>query len=180
MMEFKFFRKWEAAHRLIEGVNQNTLCSQPHGHTWSVEVILRKKSFKQLNGIDNVMVPFQKAKSRWHQWIDEHLDHAMIMNEKDPLIEFLKKENPVGRVVITPGDPTTEMLALLMKSKLEQFLIAEGDELYCEKIILHETQTNSVIFEGSTREYFPANAVGRANAWWLRPDFSTTFISEPL
>src|SRR5690606_333773 len=102
MMVMKFQRKWEGAHRLIEGRNANTKCSQPHGHTWNVIVTLALRIPAPLNGADNVMVPFERAKTTWHKWIDEHVDHSFFFNHRDPLLEFMLKANPGGRHVVMP------------------------------------------------------------------------------
>jgi 6-pyruvoyltetrahydropterin/6-carboxytetrahydropterin synthase len=72
------------------------------------------------------------------------------------------------RILVTHGDPTTEMLALCMMSKLNAFLAADGGRLACTEIQIEETPTNKVTFDGNPANFLPTTAAG----WWSRPDMS--------
>ncbi|MCB0348703.1 MAG: 6-carboxytetrahydropterin synthase [Bdellovibrionales bacterium] len=170
-MEIIFRRKWEAAHRFVEDANRASKCAQPHGHTWNIEVTLSKE-VASLHPDTNILVTFETAKKKWHEWIDEHVDHSLMINAKDPLVAFMRVDNPNGRLLVTPGDPTTEILSILFKAKLEAFLKSDGLDLYCKHIKIDETMTNSVAFSGSVDNYLPSDPSGSAY-WWNRPDFST-------
>lgn len=171
MFEMVFNRKWESAHRFIAGENASTLCSQPHGHSWSVEVRLVSKQPVQLNKNSNTIVLFQKAKKRWHDFIDNSVDHCFMFNHKDPMLDFMKKENPTGRHMVFPGDPTTEIISVAFKAKIEAILESEALPLLCSSIRIQETQTNAITFSGNTREVL--NLPGdHLQYWWNRPDMS--------
>ncbi len=171
MFEMVFTRKWESAHRFIEGENANTLCSQPHGHTWNVEVRLTTQTPVSLNTETNTIVLFGKVKKRWHEFIDTCVDHSFMFNHRDPLLEFMKKENPLGRHFVFPGDPTTEIIAVTFKAKIEALLQDEGLPLNCASIRVQETQTNAVIFSGNPAEVL--NLPGpKSQYWWHRADMS--------
>lgn len=166
MFELSFNRKWEAAHRFIEGENRGTLCAQPHGHTWSVQVYLASQTPIQLNGSTNTVILFEKIKKQWHQFIDKALDHSYMCHHRDPLIDFLRKDNPEGRLVTLPGDPTTEALAVCLKAKLEAILKAENVPMRVLKLIVFETPTNSVVFSGQASEALSFND---PQCWWNKP-----------
>lgn len=171
LMEIEITRKWEGAHRLIEGESKNSLCSLPHGHTWYVTALFRPKDNFLFNGRENLLSPFENLKSRWHYWIDQHIDHGIFLNSKDPMIEFLYAENPKSRIIKTPGDPSTEMIACLFKSKLECFLKADKVPVNCQQIKIQETPTNSVIYSGNPNlslEAIPA----QNSPWWKQADYS--------
>ncbi len=171
MLEIQFRRKFEAAHRFIEGENRSSICHQPHGHTWFVTVTLASKEPKTLNLSTNTLVPFKKAKQKWHDWIDNHVDHSFMFNEKDHLLEFMLKDNPNGRHLVMPGDPTTEMVAMTFMSKFNQFLYEVDPNLYCTSIVIDETQTNTVRFNGNPQEHLPQSQ-NPNDFWWNRADLS--------
>jgi len=52
---------------------------------------------------------FYKIREAVESWINETIDHKMILCEKDPFIEILKKEGEP--VVAIPENPTAEVLA---------------------------------------------------------------------
>jgi 6-pyruvoyltetrahydropterin/6-carboxytetrahydropterin synthase len=74
---------------------------------------------------------------------------------------------------VTPGDPTTEVLACCMMAKLGAFLSADGGRLACAEIRIEETPTNVVTFDGDPAAFLPLAA--RPDPWWRRADMS---ISE--
>ncbi len=154
------------AHRFLEGLSPK--CQNVHGHNEIIKATITPRSKdKPLDGRFNMVAEFSQVKKDWHQWIDDSIDHSTILNEKDPLVEWLQKSLPSPRLMLTPGDPTTEMMAALFCAKLNAFL--EPIELVCSQLELIETPTNSVIFEGQPSDHLPP----RENPWWYRPDPST-------
>ena len=170
MIHITFYRKFEAAHRLIEGENLKTICAQPHGHTWRLRVHLTPLEEKQrLTPQENTFVLFAQVKKRWHSFIDNHLDHSFFFNKEDPLLPFMQEQLPSGRHVVVPGDPTSEMIAILCKAKCEAFLQDEKLPLKCTKLELNETETNGVLVQGDPKQYVPCTH----DHWWGRPDNTT-------
>ncbi len=168
MFELVFWRKFEAGHRLIEEENKNTVCVQPHGHTWQVKVYISALQKKTLDHKKNTIILFSKIKTQWHKWIDDYIDHSFIFNQRDPLLDFIRSDIPNGRHVVVPGDPTTEMIAVVLKAKLETFL--KNKPFKCSRIELNETQTNGIIFYGNPLIHLPSS---KKQPWWLKADFST-------
>jgi 6-pyruvoyltetrahydropterin/6-carboxytetrahydropterin synthase len=122
-----------------------------------------------LDGGANMVAEFARAKGRWHRFVDDHLDHALQLSEHDPLLAIADAQFHGWRLVITPGDPTTELLAALLAAKCQCFLDADTTRLRVARVTIEETPTNSVVFEGDPRDVLPA----RDDAWWWRADDST-------
>jgi 6-pyruvoyltetrahydropterin/6-carboxytetrahydropterin synthase len=171
-ISFVFFRKFEAGHRLVEGENGKTICAQPHGHTWNVRAFMEPIKDKVLDQKENTFGLFSKIKGDWHRFIDNHIDHSFLFNSNDPLLQFMIKDLPCGRHVTVPGDPTTEMVSVLLKSKLQAILKASDLGLQCYKLELFETQTNGIICEGDPSVHLPKDPTGNTY-WWNRADMST-------
>ncbi len=169
--ELLFSRRFSMGHRLILGGSES--CALPHGHNETVTVRLRTTRPSRLDGAANMVLPFARAKATWHRWIDERLDHALQLGEDDPLLDWFARHEPAraARIVVTPGDPTTELMACLMMAKLDAFLRADGDLLRCAEIRLEETPTNAVRFDGDALALLPAPRAA-ACCWWRRPDMS--------
>lgn len=168
MFSLVFTRRYAMAHRLIAGASQK--CATPHGHNEFVTVKLQATAPSLLDGHVNMVEPFERAKANWHRWIDDHVDHAFQLSDRDPLLDWFAAHEPQrrARLLVTPGDPTTEMLACCMMAKLNTMLLADGGRLVCVEIRIEETPTNSVTFEGDPLPMLPQ----RADAWWQRADMS--------
>ena len=175
MFNLVFSRRYTMGHRLIAGGSEK--CGIPHGHNEIVTVRLRAVQSSRLDGAANMVEPFERAKATWHRWIDDHIDHALQLSAADPLLGWFARQEPerLGRILVTQGDPTTEMLACCMMSKLGAFLLADGGRLSCAEIRIEETPTNAVTFDGSPAHYLPAGGV--ADAWWHRADMSINDLS---
>lgn len=164
-----FERRFSMAHRLISGYSEK--CSVPHGHNEYVKVYLAADEEKNLDHNINMIQLFETAKKKWHFFIDNHIDHAFQLSDKDPMIDFFEKQEPhkKNRIIITPGDPTTEMMCCCLMAKLQTFLESEKTNLSCVKIELLETPTNRVSLEG---KYSYQKNLPDGDYWWNRNDFS--------
>lgn len=89
-------------HRLL---NYKGKCARLHGHNGRVAVEL---SSTQLDSLGMVM-DFYKIRETIGKWIDETLDHKMVLAESDPLVPVLKKAGEP--VVLMKENPTAEALA---------------------------------------------------------------------
>jgi 6-pyruvoyltetrahydropterin/6-carboxytetrahydropterin synthase len=170
MFSLVFSRRFAMAHRLIAGLSEK--CAIPHGHNEIVTVTLRAVSPTPLDGATNMVEPFERAKATWHRWIDDHVDHSLHLSSDDPLLEWFAVREPhhLKRILVTPGDPTTEVLAVCMITKLNTFLAADGGRLVCTSIRVDETPTNTVTFDGDATAFLPKTAQNRL--WWTRADMS--------
>ena len=170
-MEIILSRKWEAAHRFYDSCNSKSLCALPHGHTWNLKVYLKAPAEFRLDKSSNMLESFESLKRHWHSFVDHSLDHSFKLNHKDPFIELLLKENPEARLIVCPGDPTTELLSVLLKAKITAILKEQKSKLVCRKVLIQETQTNAVSFSGAPEDHFPLSEYG--NAWWNQANPST-------
>lgn len=166
----QFERRFSMAHRLLSG--HSTKCSIPHGHNEFIRISLTcVEETRKLNHQDNMVTDFASAKNQWHKFVDEYLDHSFQLRQDDPLITYFKKNEPehLKRIIVTPGDPTTEMLCACLMSKLDNMLQSNNSLLVCSAFELEETPTNTVILSG-IKSYEPHLPAG--NFWWQRGDFT--------
>jgi 6-pyruvoyltetrahydropterin/6-carboxytetrahydropterin synthase len=94
------------------------------------------------------------------------------LSAKDPLLEWFAAREPhrLPRILVTPGDPTTEVVAACMMAKLNAFLASDGGCLTCAEIRIDETPTNTVTFAGDASAVLPQGPC--LEPWWTRPDMS--------
>ncbi|MDF7673679.1 6-carboxytetrahydropterin synthase [Acetobacteraceae bacterium ESL0709] len=171
--ELVFTRRFSMAHRLISGCSER--CATPHGHNEYVTVTLgtgRNNTHQRLDGHANMLLPFAEAKGRWHRFIDGRIDHAFQLSDSDPLLNWFKDHEPhrLGHIIVTPGDPTTEIMAALLMAKLNAFLHEQGDLLSLQTLELRETPTNAVRLAGDPLAYLPGHDPSAKSHWWNRAD----------
>lgn len=165
----RFSRRYAMAHRLISGAAPN--CRVPHGHDEVVTVDIASSTGAGLDPDTNMLVEFEHAKGRWFEWIDDAVDHSFHLSDSDPLIGYFKQNEPelLPKLLVTPGDPTTEIRAACYRAKLTAFLDADGHDLICPRVQIQETPTNAVEINGA--DLLGDSGAG-ASHWWNRPDLS--------
>lgn len=170
--ELVFTRRFCMGHRLITGSSEK--CAIPHGHNEYVKVTLRPVEEMRLDGHQNMILPFADAKTRWHDFVDNSLDHALQLSEHDPLLSWFREHEPerARRIVVTPGDPTTEVMAALLLAKLTAILADQGTALRVHALELEETPTNTVRLTGDPAFYLPKVSRSPQECWWNRADMS--------
>ncbi len=168
MLELRFTRRFSMGHRLIAGASE--ACALPHGHNECVTVHLALTEPMPLDGLANMPVSFEQAKGRWHRFVDTRLDHALQLADGDPLLGWFRAHEPAraARIVVTPGDPTTELMAGLLLAKLSAMLADDGGLLRCVSLTLQETPTNAVSLTADALSLLPS----RPDGWWRRADMS--------
>ena len=95
-------------HRLVGDKGK---CRHLHGHTAKVIIHLEGEGLD-----DNGMVyHFDKIKQSIGRWIDENLDHAMLLSKNDPAAAALRD---IGeRIFVMDENPTAENIARLVYDK---------------------------------------------------------------
>jgi len=89
-------------HRLM---NYNGKCAHPHGHNGVLEVELAGDTLDKIG----MVVDFTEVKRRLLTFIDNELDHRMILHKDDPLVKALEA---VGeKSFVLDGNPTAENIA---------------------------------------------------------------------
>ena len=98
-------------HRLL---NYQGKCRYLHGHNGVVEIELAAPA---LDGRGMVR-DFTEIKRSIQGWIDEHLDHKMILCRTDPALPLLRKlREPVFVIGV---NPTAENLAKLLYAEVKR------------------------------------------------------------
>jgi 6-pyruvoyltetrahydropterin/6-carboxytetrahydropterin synthase len=169
MAALEFSRRYAMAHRLL--TDPASKCAVPHGHNEIVKVRLEPHRAFRFGG-SNAEAPFEAVKGRWCAWVDDHVDHALQLDEADPLLGYFRTHEPsrLARIMSFPGDPTTEALAACFWLKMDAFLAASELPFSVSEVRVEETPTNTVVL---TRGGFdPASCGLRAQAWPRRPDMS--------
>jgi 6-pyruvoyl tetrahydropterin synthase/QueD family protein len=161
-MEVNFRYRFEAAHRFTDASSK---CSTPHGHTWWVTLTL-EHSTADIDLKNNFATDFKDLKSGWKKFIDDEVDHYFFLNSEDSLANYLKKTEPDLNVKLTPGDPTTEVLAALFFRKAER-LLGHLKHIQVSSILLEETPTNSIrIYKKDADQLVGRLEVKQKNIWW--------------
>ena len=153
-------------HRLVSGAAPD--CRVPHGHDEVVTVDIASTDNRGLDPETNILVEFEQAKGRWFEWVDRSVDHSFHLGGADPLVDYFRENEPelLQRLLITPGDPTTELRATCFFAKLNAFLKDGGKDLVCTRVQIQETPTNAV--EIHTSKFVSPDPA----EWWNRPDLS--------
>lgn len=95
---------FETAHRLPHLPGK---CVSLHGHSWWTEITV---TAPELAG--GLVIEFGPFKRRIRTWIDEHLDHGVMLDPNDPLVPLLRSHD--SKVHEVPGSPTVENVASLL------------------------------------------------------------------
>lgn len=112
-------------HRLRDYAGR---CRHPHGHNGRVEVETSSRALDRRG----MVVDSGDIKSRLQSWIDDHLDHRMILRRDDPLLEILRG---LGEpVYVMKSNPTAENIAK------EIFTVARKRGLPVTRVTLWETE----------------------------------------
>lgn len=92
-------------HRLL---NYQGKCRYLHGHNGKAEIELQARRLDRRGMVRD----FTEIKRRLQRWIDDHLDHKMILRRDDPALAALRKlKEPL---YVMEANPTAEHLAKLI------------------------------------------------------------------
>ena len=92
-------------HRLM---NYEGMCRHPHGHNGRVEILLESENLDRRG----MVVDFSDISKIVKKWIDETLDHRMLLKKEDAMISFLKQEKEPFFTM--QENPTAENIAKLI------------------------------------------------------------------
>ncbi len=111
-------------HRLL---NYKGKCKNLHGHNGLAVITIESKELDELG----MVTDFSNIKSVVSQWIDDNLDHRMILSNEDPLLPVL--EDAGEPVFVMNVNPTAESIAKLI------FDFVDGAGFPVTKVTLWET-----------------------------------------
>jgi len=92
-------------HRLL---NYDGKCRNLHGHNGKAIIALEGEALDRLG----MVVDFTQIKRVVQTWIDETLDHKMILHRDDPMLPELRRQNEP--VVVVDVNPTAENIAKMI------------------------------------------------------------------
>lgn len=92
-------------HRLL---NYSGKCRHLHGHNGRAVIVLEGEQLDDRG----MLVDFSDIKSSLRQWIEDHLDHRMILSRDDPALPVLQQ---LGEpLFVLDSNPTAENIARLI------------------------------------------------------------------
>jgi 6-pyruvoyltetrahydropterin/6-carboxytetrahydropterin synthase len=95
-------------HRLL---NYDGKCRHLHGHNGRAVIVLEAQALDSRG----MLVDFADIKRQVQRWVDENLDHNMILCREDPLLPLLLERGE--RVFVIDCNPTAENIARLIYDK---------------------------------------------------------------
>lgn len=98
--------KAEVAHRLVTSYSKR--CNSIHGHSYLFEVTLESEYLNE----DGMVMDFGELKAIMNHFFDA-FDHAMVVYEKDPILNNLKAIEQLihNRMIVVDYNPTAEGMA---------------------------------------------------------------------
>jgi 6-pyruvoyltetrahydropterin/6-carboxytetrahydropterin synthase len=92
-------------HRLLRYEGK---CRHLHGHNGTAVIVL------EAPGLDHrgMLVDFGEIKQQVQRWIDDNLDHTMLLCRDDPILPILQERDE--RVFVMEVNPTAENIARLI------------------------------------------------------------------
>lgn len=92
-------------HRLLD---YDGKCRHLHGHNGRVVITLSSPNLDERGMVED----FSRLKRVVGGWIDEQLDHKMLLHKDDPLLPFLRQKGEP--VYVMEVNPTAENIARLI------------------------------------------------------------------
>ncbi len=125
-MQIRLYKEvsFDASHRLL---HYRGKCHNLHGHRWKVEIWITGRTDDQTN----ILVDYNEIKQAVHRY-----DHQIILNQDDPMVPRIEEFHPV---ITTPGDPTSELLAELIRDSIEAAYAPSGRDVRVETIRVWES-----------------------------------------
>ena len=118
-------------HRLLD---YNGKCAHPHGHNGIIVIALEAKTLDKRG----MVIDFGDIKDVVQKWVDEQLDHKMILRNDDKLVKVLKDlKEPY---FLMDENPTAENLARLV------FDFAKSKKLPVKSVTFWETPSSSATY----------------------------------
>ena len=102
--------QFDASHRLLHYKGK---CANLHGHRWKAEVWMEGEP----DATTGIVVDYNAIKQ-----VIGRFDHQIMLNESDPMVACIQKYQTV---ITTPGEPTSELLAALIRDELDAYCRAQ-------------------------------------------------------
>ncbi|MDY6895430.1 MAG: 6-carboxytetrahydropterin synthase [Thermotogota bacterium] len=112
---------FDAGHRLLKYKGK---CESPHGHTFKAEIMLSSEKLDEMGFVAD----FIELRDKIGEWVDEHWDHAFLINNQDrELMSALNSLNEKKVFVFDNANPTAEVMA--------KYLYDQSRKLYGDMVL---------------------------------------------
>ena len=138
--------QWDMGHRVL---NHRSVCKGLHGHRYKAEICVEGDLVEKKDASEEGMViDFADIKKTAQKFIQEELDHAFMVWEKDiELLEFFKNSKGHKQVIV-PFTPTAENVAAYIFNELkDKFTDVFRTGLHLQSVKLWETPSSYALFE---------------------------------
>ena len=117
----------DASHRLL---HYHGKCANLHGHRWKIEIWMEGEP----DPVTKILIDYSMIKK-----IVDQYDHQIILNQEDPMVPRIQEFH---QVITTPGDPTSELMASIIRDDLYTFCRNHGIKATVPKIRVWESPTS--------------------------------------
>jgi 6-pyruvoyltetrahydropterin/6-carboxytetrahydropterin synthase len=114
-------------HRLL---NYTGKCQHLHGHNARAVITLESKVLDERGMVED----FSEVKRLVWSWLDEEIDHTLLLHRDDPVLPVLQSAGE--RVMVTDENPTAEVIARM----IYEFVAGKGYPV--TGVTLWETETS--------------------------------------
>ena len=138
--------QWDMGHRVL---NHRSVCKGLHGHRYKAEICVEGKLIEVKGASEEGMViDFADIKKVAQKFIQEELDHAFMVWDRDhELLEFFKSSQG-HKPVIVPFTPTAENVAAYIFNKLkDKFTDVFKTGLKLQSVKLWETPSSYALYD---------------------------------
>jgi 6-pyruvoyltetrahydropterin/6-carboxytetrahydropterin synthase len=120
-------------HRLL---NHNGKCRFLHGHNGMLEIDVDTETLDEMG----MVIDFTEINEVVKTWVNENLDHRMLLCRADPVVQTLQAaEEPI---FVMEENPTAENIAALV------YMAARKAGLHVSEVRLWETATSRASYRG--------------------------------
>lgn len=118
-------------------------CQYVHGHNWAIKFTFIAKE-RDENGF---VLDFGKLKFI-KEWIDKHLDHALLICENDIYLDYFRAhQNILWKMLVVP-DASCEGLCSFINEKFKRTITHETDgRVLIKSVEIFEDDKNSALYE---------------------------------
>ncbi len=116
---------FDASHRLMHYEGK---CSRLHGHRWRAQVWVTGAATDETG----IILDYNMIRE-----VVERFDHQVILNIDDPMARCLGE---FQKVCTTPGDPTSERLAWMIRDLINERCVKEGLDACVERVRVWESE----------------------------------------
>ena len=138
--------QWDMGHRVL---NHRSVCKGLHGHRYKAEICVEGKLIEEKGASEEGMViDFADIKKVAQKFIQEELDHAFMVWDRDhELLEFFKSSQG-HKPVIVPFTPTAEnVAAYIFKELKNKFTDVFKTGLKLQSVKLWETPSSYALYD---------------------------------